>query len=119
MSYESKFVPDECKGSNRAITVGVRADHSPGLGEMKLTFFRMKAGVTFEQVYQFADENESTFVGGYAQTIGVSGGWLMVLFIVEFTGVQSHSHILLGRVVATAYCLRRWGWASTASCVYA
>ncbi|KAJ7083921.1 hypothetical protein C8R43DRAFT_939702 [Mycena crocata] len=57
MSYHSSFVPEECEGSNRAITIG--------------------AGVTFEQVFQFADEHDSTFVGGYAQTIGASGGWLM------------------------------------------
>ncbi|KAJ6480986.1 FAD-binding domain-containing protein [Mycena sanguinolenta] len=35
------------------------------------------AGVTFEQVYKFADDNDSMFIGGYAQTIGASGGWMM------------------------------------------
>ncbi|KAF7362599.1 FAD-binding domain-containing protein [Mycena venus] len=57
MSYHSQFVPELCTSSHRAITVG--------------------AGVTFEQVYKFADDNDSMFVGGYAQTIGASGGWMM------------------------------------------
>ncbi|KAJ7679662.1 FAD-binding domain-containing protein [Mycena rosella] len=57
MSYHTNFVPALCAGSHRAITVG--------------------AGVTFEQVYEFADDNDAMFVGGYAQTIGVSGGWMM------------------------------------------
>jgi hypothetical protein len=60
--------------SKRAITVGVRF----------IAFFRdalqifCQAGVTFEQVYKFADDNDSMFIGGYAQTIGASGGWMMV-----------------------------------------
>ncbi|KAJ7605450.1 hypothetical protein DFH06DRAFT_1385091 [Mycena polygramma] len=57
MTYHSRFVPELCRTSHRAITVG--------------------AGVTFEQVYKLADDNNSTFVGGYAQTLGVSGGWMM------------------------------------------
>ncbi|KAJ7612014.1 hypothetical protein DFH06DRAFT_1274686 [Mycena polygramma] len=57
MSCDPTFVPEECKSLNRAITIG-------------------KAGVTFEQVYQFADQHNSTFVGGYAQTFGASGGWM-------------------------------------------
>ncbi|KAF7343780.1 FAD-binding domain-containing protein [Mycena sanguinolenta] len=57
MRYHTNFTPDSCNGSFRAITVG--------------------AGVTFEQVYKFADDNDAMFVGGYAQSIGASGGWLM------------------------------------------
>ncbi|KAJ7717137.1 FAD-binding domain-containing protein [Mycena metata] len=57
ISYHPQFVPEQCGGSHRAITVG--------------------AGVTFEQVYAFADENDAMFIGGYAQTIGASGGWMM------------------------------------------
>ncbi|KAJ7091723.1 FAD-binding domain-containing protein [Mycena crocata] len=57
MSFEANFVPDQCKGSHRAMTIG--------------------AGAIFEQVYQFAEDHDSTFVGGYAQTVGTSGGWLM------------------------------------------
>jgi hypothetical protein len=37
-----------------------------------------QAGVTFEQVYNFLDENDAMFIGGSAQTIGASGGWMMV-----------------------------------------
>ncbi|KAJ6593009.1 FAD-binding domain-containing protein [Mycena capillaripes] len=57
MSYHPQFVPELCTTSHRAITVG--------------------AGITFEQVYEFADDNDSMFIGGYAQTIGASGGWMM------------------------------------------
>ncbi|KAJ7202683.1 FAD-binding domain-containing protein [Mycena haematopus] len=57
MNYHSQFTPTLCSTSYRAITVG--------------------AGVTFEQVYKFADDNDSMFIGGYAQTIGASGGWMM------------------------------------------
>ena len=34
------------------------------------------AGVSFDEVYKFADGEGVTFVGGYASTVGVSGGWL-------------------------------------------
>ncbi|KAJ6592868.1 FAD-binding domain-containing protein [Mycena capillaripes] len=57
MSYQPQFIPELCTTSHRAITVG--------------------AGVTFEQVYKFADDNGSMFIGGYAQTVGASGGWMM------------------------------------------
>ncbi|KAJ7859181.1 FAD-binding domain-containing protein [Mycena olivaceomarginata] len=58
MSYEPSFVAEGCKGSpHRAITTS--------------------AGVTLAQVYQFADQHDSTFVGGYSETVGASGGWLM------------------------------------------
>ena len=35
------------------------------------------AGVNFDQVYAFADSLNVTFIGGYASTIGTSGGWVM------------------------------------------
>ncbi|KAJ7196212.1 FAD-binding domain-containing protein [Mycena pura] len=57
MSYHPKFVPELCATASRAITVG--------------------AGITFEQVYKVAEDNDSMFIGGYAQTIGASGGWMM------------------------------------------
>ncbi|KAJ7023583.1 FAD-binding domain-containing protein [Mycena alexandri] len=58
MSYEPSFVAEGCKGSSHlAITTG--------------------AGVTLAQVYQFADQHDSTFIGGYSETVGASGGWLM------------------------------------------
>ncbi|KAJ7646488.1 hypothetical protein FB45DRAFT_986776 [Roridomyces roridus] len=57
MTFNPHFTPESCTGTFRAITIG--------------------AGVTFDQVYNFADANNSTFVGGYAESIGASGGWLM------------------------------------------
>ncbi|KAJ7093986.1 FAD-binding domain-containing protein [Mycena belliarum] len=35
------------------------------------------AGVPFEDLYRFADENNLTIVGGYHQTVTASGGWVM------------------------------------------
>ncbi|KAJ7651149.1 FAD-binding domain-containing protein [Roridomyces roridus] len=59
MTYHPAFTPESCddSGSFRAITVG--------------------AGVTFDQVYKFAHDNDVLFIGGYSQSVGVSGGWLM------------------------------------------
>ncbi|KAJ7717139.1 FAD-binding domain-containing protein [Mycena metata] len=58
MNYDAQFVPEQCDSAPRkAITVG--------------------AGVTTQQVYEFADANNAIFIGAYAQTVGVSGGWLM------------------------------------------
>lgn len=34
------------------------------------------AGVNSQEAYEFADAQNVTFVGGYASTIGVSGGWV-------------------------------------------
>ncbi|KAJ7796778.1 FAD-binding domain-containing protein [Mycena olivaceomarginata] len=66
MSYEPSFVAEGCKGSpHRAIPL---------------------AGVTLAQVYLFADQHDSTFVGGYSETVGASGGWLMVCFIIVAVG---------------------------------
>jgi FAD/FMN-containing dehydrogenase len=58
LSYESSFVPRGCTGSQgqRAITVG--------------------GGVNFDEVYAFAYSQNVTYIGGYASTIGASGGWL-------------------------------------------
>jgi hypothetical protein len=76
MSYHPQFVPEQCSSSEqRAITVGVRL--SPIFTHV-LIHNVGQAGVTFEQVYAFADDNDSMFIGGYAQTIGASGGWMMV-----------------------------------------
>lgn len=33
-------------------------------------------GVNFDEVYQFAEEEGVTFIGAYAGTVGVSGGWV-------------------------------------------
>lgn len=74
MSYHPKFVPELCATASRAITVGVC--HSIYFTRHPSNF--QKAGITFEQVYKVADDNDSMFIGGYAQTIGASGGWMMV-----------------------------------------
>lgn len=34
------------------------------------------AGVNSDEVYKFADAESVTFIGGYASTIGVAGGWV-------------------------------------------
>jgi nitrilase len=34
------------------------------------------AGISSQEVYEFAESENVTFVGGYASTIGVSGGWV-------------------------------------------
>ncbi|KAJ7613029.1 hypothetical protein FB45DRAFT_1065154 [Roridomyces roridus] len=57
MEYRPNFTPSGCTGSYRAIKIG--------------------AGVTFEQLDKFADDNNATFVGAFAQTVGASGGWIM------------------------------------------
>ncbi|KAJ7186134.1 hypothetical protein C8R46DRAFT_1062570 [Mycena filopes] len=59
MTYDPQFVPETCGSSAtyRIVTIG--------------------AGVTFERVYQFAEDHDAMFVGGYAQTVGASGGYLM------------------------------------------
>ncbi|THV00478.1 FAD-binding domain-containing protein [Dendrothele bispora CBS 962.96] len=57
MTYSPYFVPEGGNVSYPAITLG--------------------AGVPFEDLYKFADVNNVTVVGGYAQTIAASGGWVM------------------------------------------
>ncbi|KAJ7926821.1 hypothetical protein B0H13DRAFT_2265761 [Mycena leptocephala] len=49
---------------------------TPGLGGTSQRAITVGARVTFEQVYQFADDNDSIPIGGYAHTVGVSGGWM-------------------------------------------
>lgn len=38
--------------------------------------YYFQAGATWEQVYTFADARNITVIGGYAQTIAASGGWV-------------------------------------------
>ncbi|CAI7648041.1 unnamed protein product [Penicillium glandicola] len=59
MQYSADFAPsgsDDTARTYQAITVG--------------------AGVNFDEAYVFAQENNVTIVGGYAPTVGVSGGWV-------------------------------------------
>ncbi|KAE9409751.1 FAD-binding domain-containing protein [Gymnopus androsaceus JB14] len=57
LSYNASFVPDGGSESYPAMTVG--------------------AGVPWVDAYAFADSNNLTIVGGYAETVGASGGWIM------------------------------------------
>ncbi|OCL14667.1 isoamyl alcohol oxidase [Glonium stellatum] len=59
LSYSSSFVPAGCatNASTAAITTG--------------------AGANFDDIYTFAHQHNVTFIGGYAATIGASGGWVM------------------------------------------
>ena len=36
----------------------------------------VQAGINFDEVYTFADAQNVTFIGAYASTVSVSGGWL-------------------------------------------
>ncbi|KIK56944.1 hypothetical protein GYMLUDRAFT_229963 [Collybiopsis luxurians FD-317 M1] len=57
ISYNASFVPDGGNESYPAMTIG--------------------AGVPWEDAYIFADSNNVTIIGGYSQTVGASGGWLL------------------------------------------
>ncbi|PVH97994.1 FAD-binding domain-containing protein [Periconia macrospinosa] len=59
LSFSPNFSPAGCHSSHsyQAITVG--------------------AGVNFDELYTFAEEHNSTSIGGYASTVGASGGWLL------------------------------------------
>ncbi|EED13770.1 isoamyl alcohol oxidase, putative [Talaromyces stipitatus ATCC 10500] len=58
LSYNNAFVPEGCPASetNNAITAG--------------------AGVNMDQAFAFAEQHDMTFIGAYAATVGVSGGWV-------------------------------------------
>ncbi|KAI2629958.1 FAD-binding domain-containing protein [Hypoxylon sp. NC1633] len=59
LAFHEEFVPEGCPASSgvgRAITAGT--------------------GVSTADVYDFANEHESTFVGGYSQNVAASGGWV-------------------------------------------
>jgi hypothetical protein len=60
LEYHANFNPEGCYGSanqHAAITVG--------------------AGINFNEVYHFADQNNVTYVGGSSPTVGASGGFAM------------------------------------------
>jgi len=59
LSYQPSFVPVGC-------------------GNQKpLAAFTVGAGVNFEEVYTFANQQNVTYLGGSGPTVGASGGWLM------------------------------------------
>ncbi|PWY76057.1 FAD-binding domain-containing protein [Aspergillus sclerotioniger CBS 115572] len=61
LAFHPEFIPEGCpiapSASHPAITLG--------------------AGVNFDQVYRFAHQNNVTFIGGTAPTVGASGGLAM------------------------------------------
>ncbi|KAF9076926.1 FAD-binding domain-containing protein [Rhodocollybia butyracea] len=57
ISYNASFIPEGGSHSFPAMTIG--------------------AGVPWQDAYSFADANNVTIVGGYDQTVGASGGWVM------------------------------------------
>ncbi|CAD6445395.1 52aca933-d807-4e70-920e-cdb13b71edbc [Sclerotinia trifoliorum] len=57
MSYDASFIPEGC-------------DSAP------VTAITTAAGVNTNDVYEFAETQNVTFIGGYATTIGVAGGWV-------------------------------------------
>lgn len=75
ISRDENFIPAGCTGvaSRDSIITG--------------------AGANFDEVYQFADQEGVTFIGGYASTIGTSGGWVQggghsVLSVVYGLGID-------------------------------
>lgn len=75
MSRDTYFVPEGCTEveSKDTITTG--------------------AGVNFDEVYKFGEKEGVTFIGGYAATVGVTGGWVQggghsVLSIVYGLGID-------------------------------
>lgn len=62
IAYDAGFVPDGCPN----------ASGNGGLGG-GVTF---GAGVGFLPLYQFAEANNITIVGGTSPTVGAGGGWI-------------------------------------------
>ncbi|KAI1134260.1 FAD-binding domain-containing protein [Hypoxylon sp. FL0543] len=58
--FHENFVPEGCTGNlnvGRAVTVGT--------------------GVSTNDIHNFAQKHESTFIGGYSPTVAASGGWVL------------------------------------------
>ncbi|KAL0956160.1 hypothetical protein HGRIS_002321 [Hohenbuehelia grisea] len=73
VSYSANFIPEGGHHGSRAITAG--------------------AGANWNEVYEFADAHNVTAVGGYHETVGAVGGWLLggghsVLSVVHGLGVD-------------------------------
>ncbi|KII94006.1 hypothetical protein PLICRDRAFT_171694 [Plicaturopsis crispa FD-325 SS-3] len=59
IKYSKSFVPKGCSPSESAHAITV------------------EAGVVWKDVFDFSEKHNITTVGGYHQTVGVSGGWVM------------------------------------------
>ncbi|OBZ77659.1 6-hydroxy-D-nicotine oxidase [Grifola frondosa] len=57
ISHDIAFQPEGCSTTYDAITIG--------------------GGARLQDVYEFADSINRTFIGGYHQTIGTGGGWFL------------------------------------------
>lgn len=59
LRHDTAFVPAGCSAQDQynAITMG--------------------AGVNFDEVYRFANDNNVTYIGGSSPTVGASGAWVM------------------------------------------
>lgn len=66
-----------CSGEYDALTIGVSAfnrlhDFSP------LRFVALQPGANTEDIFEYVDSINRTFIGGYHQTIGAGGGYFLV-----------------------------------------
>ena len=82
VSHDAQFQPEGCseKTIYDAITTGVSCTILVRAGDNGCicadpTF---QAGVLTQDVYKFADSVNRTIIGGYHQTIGFSGGYILV-----------------------------------------
>lgn len=78
LSYDAEFSPESCNTTYNAMTIGVRSSFVDNDFARLTTGEIPKAGVAFHTVYEFAETNNLTFIGGYHQTIAASGGWVQV-----------------------------------------
>ena len=90
LSRDKTFIPEKCTDipSLDTITTG--------------------AGVNSHEAYEFAESENVTFIGGYASTIGISGGWVQggghsVLSVVHGLGID---RVVQFKVVTTDGVLR-------------
>ncbi len=80
MSYNNSFVPEGCSDRTTypAMTIGVSTSNHSKLNRSILLKAVSQAGVVWDSAYTFAEAQGITIVGGYHETVGASGGWVMV-----------------------------------------
>jgi len=78
ISYNAKFIAQGCKAPSAqpGVTFGV-CPPSPQTST-ELIELIYQAGNYFDQLYQFAEQNNLTIVGGSDRTVGAAGGWVQV-----------------------------------------
>lgn len=113
MSYDAEFSPESCNTTYNAMTIGVSSPFVDDGFAWLTTGEIPKGGVGFHTVYEFAEANNLTFIGGYHQTIAASGGWVQVHFRFYFSvSLLQSDHWY--RVVATVSSPQSMVWAQTA-----